>query len=273
MKEYIYIASNRSIPGMVKVGSTTASPHKRLSELQSTGVPTPFVLDISIAVSSAHESESAAHHALARYRVADNREFFRVSVPAAIKKILPVIGDYKIQFAKSSYGIEAIERGVEAKKQRDEERIEEARNAFLAELEEERICKQIKRQELAKQEKELKAAIKKEKTKLQRLGPRPVEKQLPHIAEFFSWSYYFYPFGWIVWPASLNVFFDGNEIVGIICVILLIGGYISAKIGNEYTDEYRQAEVPFVEIEKRISTLEGKLKKLQLVASNLSGHS
>jgi len=263
MKGYIYIASNRSIPGMIKVGSTTTSSHKRLSELQSTGVPTPFVLEVSIAVPSALESESAAHNALARYRVADNREFFNVSVPVAIKKILPVIGDYKIQFAKSSFGIDAIERGLEAKKRRDEERLK-------AEIEEERVRKMTKRKKLEKREEELKIAIKEEKAKLQRLGPRPVEKQLSTLAELFLFAYTPFPFGWIVWISSLNVFFDGKEIFGIMCIIFLMGGSILSKISSEYMDEYRQAVAPFVEIEKGISELESKLKELQSSMSTLS---
>lgn len=267
MKEYIYIASNHSIPGMIKVGSTTTSPHKRLSELQSTGVPTPFELEISIEVSSAHESESVAHYALARYRVADNREFFRVSVPVAIKKILPVIGDYKIQFAKSSHGIEAIERGLAAKRQRDQKRLQER---LKTEREEENLRKLTKRQELAKQEEELKTAIMTEKAKLQRLGPRPVEKQLSSIAELFLSTYRIFPFGWFVWPSTLNIFFDGSKIFGFVCVILLIGGSFSAKIDDEYRDEYRRAVAPFVEIEKRISKLETKLKKLQSTIPYLS---
>ena len=42
---YIYFASNPAMPGFLKIGRTDGAPTKRLGELRSTGVPTPFVLD------------------------------------------------------------------------------------------------------------------------------------------------------------------------------------------------------------------------------------
>jgi hypothetical protein len=84
------------MPGLIKIGKTTTSPNQRMSELHSTGVPTPFVLELSVEVDDCHASEQAAHSALAKYRVADNREFFRVSVGAAVEAILPVIGEYEL---------------------------------------------------------------------------------------------------------------------------------------------------------------------------------
>ena len=36
---YVYILTNPSMPGLVKVGKTTNTPNQRMSELHSTGVP------------------------------------------------------------------------------------------------------------------------------------------------------------------------------------------------------------------------------------------
>ena len=47
---YVYILTNPSMPGLVKVGKTTTTPNQRMSELHSTGVPTPFELEFSISV-------------------------------------------------------------------------------------------------------------------------------------------------------------------------------------------------------------------------------
>lgn len=69
MNEYIYIITNMSMPGLIKVGKTTTHPSQRMSELHSTGVPTPFELEFSATVNSCDYSEKAAHLALANYRV------------------------------------------------------------------------------------------------------------------------------------------------------------------------------------------------------------
>ena len=104
------------MPGLIKIGKTATSPNQRMSELHSTGVPTPFVLELSVKVDDCHASERAAHSALAKYRVANNREFFRASVAKALQAILPVIGQYKIHEAQSSHGIESIERELNHRK-------------------------------------------------------------------------------------------------------------------------------------------------------------
>ena len=42
---YVYILSNISMPGLLKIGMTRLDPTKRVKELSSsTGVPTPFNL-------------------------------------------------------------------------------------------------------------------------------------------------------------------------------------------------------------------------------------
>jgi T5orf172 domain len=110
VQKYLYILSNPSMPGLIKIGKTTTSPNQRMSELHSTGVPTPFVLELSVEVHDCHASERATHSALAKYRVANNREFFRTSVKAALEAMLPVIGEYKIHEVQSSHGVKEIER-------------------------------------------------------------------------------------------------------------------------------------------------------------------
>ena len=78
MKEFVYLISNPSMPGLLKVGTTTNTPNERMSELHSTGVPTPFQLELAIKVSNGLNAEKIAHKALSNYRVAKNREFFRI---------------------------------------------------------------------------------------------------------------------------------------------------------------------------------------------------
>jgi hypothetical protein len=94
--EYVYILSNPSMPGLVKVGKTTTAPSQRMRELHSTGVPTPFETELTVEVANCDASERAAHRPLDAHRVSANREFFKVSPRNAIEAILPILGEYKL---------------------------------------------------------------------------------------------------------------------------------------------------------------------------------
>lgn len=81
---WIYIMSNPSFRGMVKIGYTTLDPTQRALELQTTGVPTPFKIEYQAYVSNCEELEVKIHRLLSRKRVGKNREFFRLSQIEAI---------------------------------------------------------------------------------------------------------------------------------------------------------------------------------------------
>jgi len=115
-KQYLYIFSNPSMPGMLKIGCTTRSPHERQLELHSTGVPTPFEIEYIFEVADCSACEQLAHRALHSCRVSLKREFFRVSLKAALKKIQAVIGPYT---AFELEGKHDIRTNVSAKSKQD----------------------------------------------------------------------------------------------------------------------------------------------------------
>ena len=88
----VYILSNPSMPGLLKIGITTRPLRERLSELSSpTGVPEPFHLE-AFAYSDDPESDEARIHAsLAEFRV-PNREFFRVTIHRAAQVCSSICG-------------------------------------------------------------------------------------------------------------------------------------------------------------------------------------
>lgn len=89
--QWVYIMSNASMPGLLKIGMTTTSPQQRNRELGSaTGVPTPFKLEYSLEVSNAVYVERAIHTALRDHRVNHRREFFEVDLKTAIRAIKSV---------------------------------------------------------------------------------------------------------------------------------------------------------------------------------------
>jgi len=85
---YIYILSNPSMPGIVKIGRSIHGGKKRAREIYQTGVPTPFHLEWEMYVDDCIEMEALAHEVLDSHRVSGNREFFRVENYEAIQKIL-----------------------------------------------------------------------------------------------------------------------------------------------------------------------------------------
>src|SRR5208282_426386 len=95
MSEFIYVLENPSMPGLGKIGRTDRSVSERVSELSShTGVPTGFAVVKEYAVANSIEAERIIHERLSKYRVADNREFFKMEAEdttAIIESILETV--------------------------------------------------------------------------------------------------------------------------------------------------------------------------------------
>src|SRR5579884_197675 len=81
---FVYILTNDIMPGLVKIGLTTALPEDRAKELFNTGVPNPFNVAFRAITSWPKAVERRTHQLLKRHRVNPKREFFRVSVDEAI---------------------------------------------------------------------------------------------------------------------------------------------------------------------------------------------
>jgi hypothetical protein len=84
---FVYVMTNSSMPGVVKVGSTASDPRHRAVQLRSTGVPTTFAVAYARKCVAYERAERAAHAKLARHRVNTHREFFSVTVAEAARAI------------------------------------------------------------------------------------------------------------------------------------------------------------------------------------------
>ncbi|EPO6695902.1 GIY-YIG nuclease family protein [Pseudomonas aeruginosa] len=91
MPGYIYLLSNPSMPGLLKIGHTMDLPEQRLRQLNTTGVPLPFILEACFLVDDPESLERAVHTALTPHRPVQNREFFNLSPSQALKLILPLV--------------------------------------------------------------------------------------------------------------------------------------------------------------------------------------
>ena len=86
--EYVYVLVNKSMPGMVKIGMTTDTPVKRARDInRATGIPTPWVPVWSLKCYSSYILEQRVHEHLDQYRVAENREMFRIDSVTAQRVI------------------------------------------------------------------------------------------------------------------------------------------------------------------------------------------
>lgn len=93
---FVYLLTNESMPGMVKIGHTTRETGARVRELSTAaGVPTPFQMVFDLFVNDSALAERKIHEKLALHRVASNREFFKISTSSAIKVIYDVSSSFK----------------------------------------------------------------------------------------------------------------------------------------------------------------------------------
>jgi hypothetical protein len=87
----VYILTNKTIPGLLKIGFTGGTAADRAAEIsRGTGVPSPYTVHWFIettTTSAAYAVEQAVHHALKRDRHNQAREFFTTSLPVAIDTI------------------------------------------------------------------------------------------------------------------------------------------------------------------------------------------
>lgn len=89
---WIYVLSNASMPGAVKIGYTKSTPDERAKQLSSsTGVASPFVVEHAFQCFNAEALESELHSFFQEYRVSNNREFFRLSLNE-VKKAVENLG-------------------------------------------------------------------------------------------------------------------------------------------------------------------------------------
>jgi hypothetical protein len=84
----VYVLTNSSLPELVKIGKTHRDPKARAAELSDlSGVPTPFTVAYETIVSNCGLVETTVHERLSGHRVADNREFFSITVRQAAELI------------------------------------------------------------------------------------------------------------------------------------------------------------------------------------------
>lgn len=80
IKQFVYVMSNPSLPDdYLKIGWTRKHPNIRAKDLHTSGIPTPFIVEHVIITPDGSKLEKQIHNHLNTFRLADNREFFKIS--------------------------------------------------------------------------------------------------------------------------------------------------------------------------------------------------
>ena len=91
-KQYVYVLTNDTVPGLCKIGFTKNMPDKRAKQINAaTGVAMDFTVEYAYPCYNGHDLEQEVHGYLDSYRVNKNREFFRVTVDEA-KAVIERLG-------------------------------------------------------------------------------------------------------------------------------------------------------------------------------------
>lgn len=91
-KQYVYILTNDTMPGLVKIGYTKNDPSKRARQINTaTGVAMDFNVEWAYPCYNGFELEQEVHRYLNSFRLNKNREFFRMTVEEA-KSVVERLG-------------------------------------------------------------------------------------------------------------------------------------------------------------------------------------
>jgi len=106
IKGYVYIFSNPSFE-FVKIGYSDRDPLIRLEELNTTGVPTPFIFEFTALVYEPKNVEKLIHGELSNYRVNPDREFFRLTANNAVVKTKEILrsNNISVMYEESRHNV------------------------------------------------------------------------------------------------------------------------------------------------------------------------
>ena len=90
--QWVYVLENKQMPGLLKIGYTKLTPDERAKQISNaTGVPLPYKVAWAYRCFNGELLESEVHHALKKYRVNNQREFFQIGLDE-VKETIELIG-------------------------------------------------------------------------------------------------------------------------------------------------------------------------------------
>ena len=78
---WVYVLSNPTMPGLVKIGSTSKDPNERAKQIsRGTGVPLEFVVQYAYRCFNAERLERELHKYFKPHRTNNKKEFFQLEL-------------------------------------------------------------------------------------------------------------------------------------------------------------------------------------------------
>lgn len=122
---FVYVISNKSMPGLIKVGMSTRMPEERAKELSSdTSTPSPFIVEYYAIFDDMRRAERMVHQQLKPYH--HGKEFFSTTVENAIYSIEELGLNFKKIYSRIDYENEIRERRIKEKEAKEKERAAKA---------------------------------------------------------------------------------------------------------------------------------------------------
>jgi hypothetical protein len=91
--QWVYVLSNPSSPGLLKIGYTKKLPEERAKQISSaTGVALPYKVEWAYQCFNGEMVEREVHYKLKTHRVNSSKEFFQISLEEA-KETINLIGN------------------------------------------------------------------------------------------------------------------------------------------------------------------------------------
>jgi hypothetical protein len=100
MRGWIYVISNKAMVGLVKVGHSTKDPRLRAEELDNTGSPYPYIVEVDVLVEEPYQIEQQVQRNM--MHLSAGKEWFRCTPKEALKQILRVTNGKEIHISKYS---------------------------------------------------------------------------------------------------------------------------------------------------------------------------
>ena len=90
--QWVYVLSNPTTPGLLKIGYTTQTPDERAKQISNaTGVALPYKVEWAFKCFDGEQLEGEVHKKLKAFRVNNQREFFQISLSEA-KEAIKLLG-------------------------------------------------------------------------------------------------------------------------------------------------------------------------------------
>ncbi|MDR4507798.1 MAG: GIY-YIG nuclease family protein [Candidatus Brocadiaceae bacterium] len=223
MKGWVYIISNKGMPGLIKVGYSMQDPKIRAQQMNNEGVPHPHIVDYEILIENPKLIEKKVHRALLKFH--EGKEWFRCSCEEAI-----------IEIKKISCPDIIIENYIRANREKAER--------ILKEREEEKE-ERAKKEQLEREQKEkIEAQILQRKKEINEYYEKQIKNLLIpfiyKIREIIGFSCLATLVFLVIMFILTNLFSIDNETwsVDYIFLICIVGGFVSVLIAGYFYDGF-----------------------------------